>query len=158
MANSGWGWLHAEIALWPGKNEVTEVREFLIGNVPFASLRPPPLPLAISWDCTEVVWILFLSQECLRKRSFPWCYPQMWYQTQAEHISQCWVSEQSGRRTMCCFRPSVLASYLTAFSPGFRHTLLLSFIPSVSSTFPSSCALPFPLSAYPFVQGSLPVS
>lgn len=53
----------------------------------------------------------------------------MWYKTQEEHISQCWVSEQTWRRTIYCFCPSLLASYLTVFSPGFQHTSFLSFTP-----------------------------
>lgn len=65
VPKSAWEWFHAEIVLQSGKYEVTEIKAFLIGRVPVDSLRPPPLLLAISWNCTEAFWVLFLSQVCL---------------------------------------------------------------------------------------------
>uniref|UniRef100_A0A8D2NCQ2 Alpha-2-macroglobulin n=1 Tax=Zonotrichia albicollis TaxID=44394 RepID=A0A8D2NCQ2_ZONAL len=44
-----------QLLVEPGKYEVTEIRAFLIGRVPVVALRSPPLPLAISWNCTEAV-------------------------------------------------------------------------------------------------------
>lgn len=63
LPKSGQEWFHAEIVLQTGKYEVTGA--FLIGRVPVVSLGPPPVPLAISLNCTEDVWVLFLSQERL---------------------------------------------------------------------------------------------
>uniref|UniRef100_A0A8C5NQP5 Alpha-2-macroglobulin-like n=1 Tax=Junco hyemalis TaxID=40217 RepID=A0A8C5NQP5_JUNHY len=44
-----------QLLVEPGKYEVTEIRAFLIGRFPVVALRSPPLPLAISWNCTEAV-------------------------------------------------------------------------------------------------------
>lgn len=97
---------------------------------------------------------MFLSQERLF-RSFPCLSPQTWCKTQAERISQCWVSELPrkdlmGERTMYCFcLPACLCwpptSQLFLLVPSTPHSCISSLLSQVLS-------LLFLLFLFPFLH------